>query len=291
MQYITPKVKEERKPTSVSKVDKPTAKKQEPIPELKSILHRAKHSHEQGQKQNKITENKQYFEAVKTRPINEEIVSTKETNQIYNPDEVVSLDLVAAPIYNNDLDAEPVISTSVEAVEPEHIELAPELTFVLPSYENEADQQTAESEGPRVLEQVQERINTLQPEVAQEATAILDVVVEKLQEIVKSDQELSDLDEGQREELELYTARLLTCLGIEPSKKNINQFLDIMFIEQKQIWAELPEITDEGTHEIKSAMSQLFDDIGAFIHPSMLILGKYAMALAAIERSNDYMQE
>lgn len=172
--------------------------------------------------------------------------------------------------------------------EPLHVELP----FIVPVEHGTDLEDIQEIVIPSVADQVQEIIDTLQPESAQEASVIFELITEKLQIIIENNQEISEISEKDIEELEQCTARLLTCLGIEPSSKNIKQFINILLAEQKQKSLELPEITDEGTHEKKSIMNQLFDDIGVLINPSLLALGKYAMVMTVSERqSESYIQE
>jgi len=133
---------------------------------------------------------------------------------------------------------------------------------------------------PAISEQITEYIQALEPAQAEEAEAILKVMMEKIQSLLEIVPETQDRQESEaiEQELEVLCTRMLVCMGIEPSAKNVSQLIRNLMLEIQTQMAD-KTIIDEGTHEKKPAMSQLLDELSDMLKPPVL-LGKYALQLA-----------
>ena len=104
--------------------------------------------------------------------------------------------------------------------------------------------------------------------------------MEKIQILLEIVPETSDQQESEaiEQELEVLCTRILVCMGIEPSAKNVSRLIQSLMLEI-QLQLHEAQIIDEGTHEKKPAMSQLLDELSDMLKPPVL-LGKYALQLA-----------
>lgn len=132
-----------------------------------------------------------------------------------------------------------------------------------------------------ILERLTDHIQTLEPGVAEEAAAILEIVLDKIVQL----QELSETPvetqnpEMLEHELEVLCIELLQCMGIKPSPKLVKHLLLALKAEhQAQMRAAQESFLESGTHEHKHGIAKLVDNLSDLVHPMTEFLGKYAVS-------------
>lgn len=135
------------------------------------------------------------------------------------------------------------------------------------------------AEQPTIVEQLAVYIETLEPAEAEEAGTILEVIMDKIELLTEtfSEEEAQILEL----ELEVICARMLICMGIEPTPeitKNLILALRKEYLMQLEMMQT--EEIDEGTHERKHDFGQMFYDLPDAVHPLTSILGRVTLLLA-----------
>lgn len=113
---------------------------------------------------------------------------------------------------------------------------------------------------PPIVGQLTEHIATLEPPAAEESTAILGIMVEKIS-LLDEVTETSVDPEQLEQELEILCDRLLICLGVEPTPELVKQFVLLLKEDhiKQQARSGANQAMDEGTHERKQ-LNALADD-------------------------------
>lgn len=160
---------------------------------------------------------------------------------------------------------------------PDTVLLQSELPFLV--FEVSEDEKNPDAElvlAQPLSEQLYERIQTLEPIKVEEATAILEVISEKITELYELELTEENTEQVQQQ-LEILCTRMLVCMDIEPTPEVVKQLILALrqeYIEQVQ---EEVSLEDEGTHERKHNLGQLIHDIQDLMHPLSQPLGRYAL--------------
>lgn len=173
----------------------------------------------------------------------------------------------------------PLVETEakIEIEQPDYELLAEALPFIVFEQDEVANEDSEVLEKPTLVEQLTVYIETLEPARAEEAEAILDVIMEKIQLIYEEDS--TEEQQILEQELEIICVRMLVCMGVEPIPETVKHLLLALkkeYLEQVELAEE--EIYDQGTHERKN-FTRVLHDLPDIIHPLSSILGKYTLRL------------
>jgi hypothetical protein len=191
----------------------------------------------------------------------------------------LTIELKSDESHDNATPESAAFGLEVEVEQPDYELLAEALPFIVFEQEEVASEDSDTIEKPPLVEQLAQFIETLEPTQAEEAGAILDVIMEKIQLFYEEDS--AENQEILEEELELICARMLVCMGVKPTPETVKHLLLALkkeYLEQLELTEK--EIYDEGTHERKQ-FSQMLHDLPDVVHPLSGLLGRYILQLAA----------
>ena len=155
-----------------------------------------------------------------------------------------------------DIDIFTNLETAFELPDFEQLEIAlPFIEFHQPEQTALEGEYSETEEILNVVDQLFQHFETLEPEPAEEASEILSIIMEKIQEL--ESEETGIYRDALGQELETICERMLICMDIEPTPVLVKNLLLVLKIEHQERLGLNPKIAyDAGTHERKNAMLQ-----------------------------------
>ena len=182
----------------------------------------------------------------------------------------------------DDMDTFMQPKTAFEQPDVELLELAlPFIEFQQPEQSALEGEYSDTEEIPSVVDQLYQHFETLQPELALEASEILNIIMGKIQELEA--EETGEYRETLEQELETICERMLVCMGIEPNPELVKNLLLVLKIEhQEQLELNTQISYDKGTHERKNAVFQSIYSLPLEISQKLFhSLGRHMLILAS----------
>lgn len=177
------------------------------------------------------------------------------------------------------------LAADMDLEETEPVGLLAELSFLeFERLGNPTESSSIETPPPVLSKQIAEHIETLELARSEEAAAILDTVLEKIEQMLvfnEDDGSETINHEAIPQDLETLCARLLICVELEPISERINYLLQTLTSEvEERIFSAAKSTSDKGTHERKQDFGLLLSDWVAWVDGSLAhVMGQYVVRL------------